>query len=90
MKIWKFGCPPGNTTTRSIPAGARFLSAHVQGGEPTLWFLVDPAAEKEKRRFDVIGTGWDVPENGTYLATVQEDRGVTLLVWHIFEVGGRP
>ena len=82
--IWKFGCPPGNTTTRSMPAGARFLSAHVLDGEATMWFLVDTAAAAEKRRFDVIGSGWELPANGTYLATVHEEQAGRVLTWHIF------
>jgi hypothetical protein len=36
----------------------------------------------EQREFVIIGTGWDVPDNGIYHGTVQ----ISPYVWHVYEI----
>jgi hypothetical protein len=50
-QIWKWGINPTNDGSISMPKGAELLSIQVQRGIPCIWALVDPAAEKEERRF---------------------------------------
>lgn len=67
-----------------IPKRAEFLDVQIQNMAVTLWFLVNPSVEKEKREFKIIGTGWPLDEYpGKFLGTVQMAQGS--LVWHIFE-----
>lgn len=82
--IWKFEVPDKHSFTVDVPKGAVFLSVQTQHGEPMMWWLVDPTAAKEKRVFDVVGTGWDFDPTGlTFLGTYQVDGGT--FVFHLFE-----
>lgn len=71
---------------RMMPEGAQLL--HVGEGHDCsglfVWALVDPSAPEVCRDIRVVGTGWECPENGKYVGTVQERSG---LVWHIFDFG---
>lgn len=51
--------------------GAIYAWAENPGGEPL----------NVPRTFRVIGTGWDVPDPGTYLGTVFDGP----FVWHVYE-----
>lgn len=80
--IWKF------TLTElmqvSMPTGARILHVHEQNAVMRLWAVVDPAKDREIRRFHVVGTGHPIPEKiGAYIGTVHMRGGE--LVFHIFE-----
>lgn len=88
--IWKYPIPPRwhqDTFVLEIPRGAQFLAAQTQRGEPQMWFLVNPEAEKEKRTFVVVGTGHNLDGNLIHhlhhLATFQLYNGD--LVLHLFE-----
>jgi hypothetical protein len=64
-----------------IPERASFLRADMQGDEPYIWMLVDPAAKVETRSFFIRGTGYPIEADGEWLATF--DHGP--FVWHLFE-----
>lgn len=68
-----------------LPPGAIILTAMMQYGFPTLWFITDDEQiPTEQRIFRVFGTGEFVPEyydKSNYIATVID----AVLVWHIFE-----
>ena len=68
-----------------IPAGAKVLHADCVGDSLFAWFLVNPEAMNETRKFRVFGTGFEIPEdlNLKYIATAKMSDGV--LIWHIFE-----
>lgn len=81
--IYKWTLTPGSTDLH-MPRGATPLTVQMQGGQPQLWALCDPAQPKEWRTFDVYGTGHAMPEDpGKYIATFQMENGA--LVWHVFE-----
>lgn len=64
-----------------VPQGSKFLSAQLQNGEPTLWFMVDTNSEKLPYEVIIVGTGHPVPTNCTdFLGSVQQG----MYVWHIF------
>lgn len=77
MKIFKYEV----SVEIEMPVGATILSVQMQGGTAQLWALVDPYAGTERRRFAVIGTGWDIPDHHVYLGTWQDGP----FVWHLFE-----
>lgn len=84
--VWKFTLEPGHEVQAiKMPEGAVPLTAREQGKEVCLWAEVDPRAHNVTRYFEVIGTGWQVPErNRKYLGTAHLEGGA--LVFHVFEV----
>lgn len=73
----------------TMPANSEMLTVGQDGtGALSLWAIVDPEAEKEKRNILVVGTGGPLPESSEeehyhYLGTAIMRAG---LVWHVFEV----
>lgn len=88
QRIYKYEIPQLEKFPLELPSGATFLSLQVQRGTPQAWFLCDPEAEKEQRRFVIVGTGHPVPENErlNYVGTFQIYDGD--LVLHVFECVG--
>ena len=89
-KVFKYRLTTPKTTVE-MPAGAEILRIDLQQGVPTIWALVDPdETASVERRFDIVGTGWDVPEDSVYRATYFDREGDDLFpngfVWHVFEV----
>lgn len=88
--IWKFELQPdgGDNTvvTLFMPAGAQVLTVQMQGVTPKIWALVDPAAPKEVREFQVVPTGllFEARACLKYLGTFQLNDGT--FVFHVFEV----
>ncbi len=89
--IWKFPIPDGFSLSIEMPAGAEILDIQVQHGAPVIWALVDTSAPRVLRRFEIVGTGWDLYEwdldetSATdHVGTYQMAGGD--LVWHVFEV----
>lgn len=67
-----------------IPIGARFLHAAEQGSSISMWFEVDPAADREERTFHLFGTGTGpIGDELTWVATVPMLGGT--LVMHVYE-----
>lgn len=87
--IWKYPITILEEQTVEMPIGARILSVQMQGGGLVLWALVDPEANREKRRIAVHGTGHpvDIAETRHFIGTVQTNGGA--LVWHVFDGGTR-
>jgi hypothetical protein len=80
--IWKFPLEVTQAVQKvSMPKGARILHAGLQDGKLAFWAEVVQSAEKETRRFLVVGTGWELPPDRNYVGTVQAPP----FVWHIYE-----
>lgn len=72
-----------------MPRGAKILDVQTkQGGDPSMWALVDTRNSKETRKFKVFGTGHKVPDWDLleYVGTYQQASSTFTLVLHIFEV----
>jgi hypothetical protein len=84
--VWKYTLP--NVTNEvQMPAGATVLAVAEQHNEICLWARVNPAAVKETRRFQIVGTGHEELVGGeTYLGSAQINNGN--FVFHVFEPGG--
>ena len=86
--IWKYIIKPVYDSILQIPKGADILAVQLQDGIVCIWVLVDPQAEKENRKFSLIGTGHIIiTDNGTYIATLQFEKtfGHFNQVYHLFE-----
>lgn len=82
--IWKLQLNP-EKEVYEIPQGAEILSVQTQLGNPCIWFMCNPNARPETRRFVIIGTGHEiVVENLKFIGTFQLHEGK--LVFHLFEV----
>lgn len=84
--IWKYTIAPDELQIQ-VPKESTVLFVGNQFEEARIWFLVDPAREKEPRMFRVYGTGHQVPdEPGAYVGSFMMAYGA--LVFHVFEVKG--
>ena len=45
----------------SVPQGGIIRSVGEQGGVCQMWIQVDERAPTEQRRFEIVGTGHDIP-----------------------------
>ena len=87
--VWKFTIDPsqtvGDTFTLDIPVAAQILTVQIQHSEIVLWALVDPTIQTERRKFRVVGTGYNIKYGApmNYIGTVQLYGGDIVL--HIFE-----
>ena len=82
--IWQFHLMVIDKQTVMMPEGSIVLCVQMQGGNPCLWALVDPAAAVRERTFRIIATGDEIKDNpGNYVATFQMLGGS--FVFHVFE-----
>ena len=85
--IWKFELETTDNQKLEMPVNAEILNMQTQSETLCLWALVDPAAPKETRYFEVFGTGcplrYDMGVSRTYIGTYQLNDGA--LVFHVFE-----
>jgi hypothetical protein len=84
MKIWKFEFEVADRVEVEMPEGAFVLSAGVQNpGKICVWAIVNPDARKQKRIFQVRGTGHEVfmVMANKFVGTVFDG----VFVWHVFE-----
>jgi hypothetical protein len=68
-----------------MPVGAKILSVQAQHNKPTIWALVDPVADKETRRFFVVGTGWPIDPDRLAKSEFCGSVQIGAFVWHVFE-----
>lgn len=84
--IWKYQLAITETQEIEMPVDAGILTAQMQAGTLCLWAFVSPDAPKERRQFEVLGTGNPIPDGScNYIASVQQGQ----FVWHVFEGKGR-
>jgi hypothetical protein len=86
--IWKFAITPTRELTLDMPEGAIPICIQTQGCEPFMWAEVDPKRTLVRRKFLVVGTGWDLdPSHGVYVGTFQIFDEETPLVFHVYDGG---
>ena len=87
-RIWKYELLVNDTQSVDMPVNAEILSVDSQRGTLFLWAMVDADEMKEKRVFEVIGTGNPVPQG---MGTERRFIGTVLMgpfAWHVFERTG--
>lgn len=80
--IWKFEIVPDAPVM--MPMDAEIMCFQFQRSMPCIWAIVDPDIVKVPRRFEIFGTGQEIPgeDKCCYVGTEQ----VGPLVWHLFEL----
>lgn len=92
--IYKYPLDP-DTDIINLPRFANVLCVQVQGTTPCIWAEVDPNAPLERRHFQVVGTGHQLPVHDKYEVTEPKYIGTFqlhggMLVFHLYEVSGLP
>jgi len=83
MKVFKYVIPEGSKAALPVYEPFDVLYVGVQGGKIVLWATADEMSEKIARRFYVLDTGQEMPEDvGVYYGTVTDSNGY---VSHVFE-----
>jgi hypothetical protein len=84
--IWKYEFTISDRIIIEMPKEAEILSVQMQHNKPCLWVLVDPNIEKEKRYFELSGTGHPVDMNieRWFIGTFQMADGD--LVFHLWGI----
>ena len=84
--IWKFVLPVEDFVGFEMPRGAQILTVQVQNNQICMWALVDPTAPKDRRHFQVVGTGHPFKnwQQCNYIGSVQMLQGE--LVFHVYEM----
>jgi len=73
---------PGESADIEIPIGAKIVHCALQNSGPVLWVLIGPIRNiTKKRKFAVVGTGWDLPDDAEHIFTFM----VGEFVWHVIE-----
>jgi hypothetical protein len=84
VTVWKFVLQvAADYQAVNMPAGAQIVHVDAQGDDLCMWAIVDANAEREERRFTIVGTGHIVPRNGVHVGSALMRGGS--FVWHVFE-----
>lgn len=88
IRIRGYDVPPAPRFELDLPRGAQFLSCEPESSALRAWFLIDPDASEERRRFALFGAEDNVPEEiaWKYLSTFVT-KGSNENVVHLFEGG---
>jgi hypothetical protein len=87
LTIHKVKLSAEDHTTAWLPNGSKIVSFQMQDDNPTIWYLCDPSAEREPRKFRLAGTGHPIKERVgqfTYIGTAMSFNH--RLVLHLFEI----
>jgi hypothetical protein len=86
-KIYKYRLENLSSQEIEMPVEAEILSVQTQNDIPCIWALIDPRAALEKVTFEIIGTGYEIPNvidgvevDRKYVGTFQ----LSMLVFHCF------
>lgn len=81
--VYKYPLRDEESFALELPKNAEILCVNLQNRQPFLWAKVNPEAEKETRKFLLVGTGWKFEGRTEYIGTVFTSNG---LVFHLFEI----
>lgn len=83
--IYKYAIVPDENAEVHIDAPDTFkpLAVQMQSGVPCLWAEVDPDSRIVEHEFEVVGTGWRVPDDGIHVGSWQGGS----YVWHLYYRG---
>jgi len=65
-----------------MPHGSQVVAVQEQYGQLAMWADCDTDQSMSPRKFLVIGTGFNIPVDATYLGTVKQGS----FVWHLLEI----
>lgn len=89
LTVWKTRIVLNDEMRVTLPVGAKVIHVDSQHDQPCIWFLCDPSAPGELRKFLLTGTGHMRDDLGgaKHIGSFQMKGGA--LVFHLFEVDGR-
>lgn len=71
--VYKYPVPRHSTGFGlMLPVGAKFIRIGFQREELQIWFEVIPGNSLESVSFKVFGTGHEIPDSATWLATFDD------------------
>jgi hypothetical protein len=81
--IWKFPLSHGVAEIQ-MPMDAEVACFAFQNGSPCIWAIVNLGVLNNTRRFEIFGTGHQLPDEDecAYVGTTQDGP----FVWHLFEL----
>lgn len=90
--IWRYAVKLGRFEYEmpegSVPISVDVQSMNLTGQVASMWVMVtDHDAPMERRRFQTVTTGADVPEPSEYIGTFVAEDGWH--VGHVFELSGK-
>jgi hypothetical protein len=80
--VYKYPLPPVGAGVISMAKNARIVHFDSQNNVWHIWALCYLDAPTEQRRFEIIGTGRNVPDSHEHVKTALDGP----FVWHLFEV----
>lgn len=82
--IWKYPISDIGEVTITMHAGSKvvFVAGDPSGVSPAFWAEVDQSAPIEFRKFQIVGTGHDIPANARHHGSVIQGP----FVWHLYEL----
>lgn len=85
-KVFKYRLNgPGTVTEIDAASFNAPVLVAEQSGDPHIW-LEALSMDTFKRRFLIVGTGWDIPEQAKHVGSYQSVGGV--FIWHVYELFG--
>ena len=88
--VWKFPVPDptrmqGDSLTIEVPIDADEWHVGMDPmGNPSVWVVLDPEADKVEHELTVFGTGQEIPYGANYVGTFFQGP----FVWHVFDTTG--
>ena len=82
-RVWKYPLGLSVEPWVRMPVGAEVVHVAEQGGQPTLWAIVDSSQPMVRRLIHVVGTGDAVPDGTAYVGTAHLGG----YVLHVFDGG---
>lgn len=80
--IWKYSLDVvDGPQIRSIPSPAQLVHVESQAEEIALWYIIDSEMPRQRRVFEVVGTGHPITPAYSFVGTATIGR----FVWHVFE-----
>lgn len=86
-RVYKFKVSViGGPQTIALPVDAKLVHSRMgdDGDVVYLWYQVDSGKLVKNHRFEIFGTGMDVPQTYQHVATVSALD--LCLVWHVYEL----
>ena len=81
-RVWKYPVSLGGGAEVQMPQASRVVHFARQGTSLAFWAEVDDANPYERRVYGIYGTGYPIPAQADYCATLLDGE----YVWHLYEV----
>jgi hypothetical protein len=83
--VHKYPLQIGAITSFEVPSRNYITAVGMSGGVPCIWMEVDLDTPGEIQSFEVLGTGWPIPNGDpmpVHVGTLFQGQ----FVWHVYQV----